>query len=205
MRKLQLPDDTRPLALGLLLLVLVVVYFVVIHWWFVAPQLTIGDQMQDLRQQQQRFAAVVARKPEIRKRIAAVRQYQSSNQAFLPQTDPAAASASLIQRVSAVVDKRDPDGSRCSTQQSTPLRQGDTGEPYKSVSVRIRMTCDLATVAGILYDLEKGKPFLFVTRLMLYRRAGFYRPGQARGNKLQVQFTVTGYLRQPTKQPGGKT
>lgn len=199
MRQLKLPADGRPLALGLLLLVVVVVYFVGVHWWFVAPQLDIGSQMDDLRAQQQRFAAIVAEKPAIQKRLAEVRKYENSNQAFLPQADPAAASASLIQRVTDVIKKHDPDGNRCSAQQSTPLRRPDGDEPYQSVSVRIRLNCDIETATAVLYDLEKDKPFLFVDELMMYQRASFYRQ-QKPSSKLEVQFTLTGYLRQP----GGK-
>ncbi|MGA7297813.1 MAG: type II secretion system protein GspM [Rhodanobacteraceae bacterium] len=200
MRQLKLPADGRPMALGLLLLIVVVVYFVGVHWWFVAPQLAIGSQMDDLREQQQRFAAIVAEKPDIQKRIEAVRKYEKGNQAFLPQNDPAAASASLIQRVTDVIKKHDPDGGRCSAQQSTPLRRAGKDEPYQSVSVRIRMTCDMETATSVLYDLEKGKPFLFVDELMMYRRASFYRGQNKQSSKLEVQFTLTGYLRQP----GGK-
>lgn len=197
MRQLKLPADGRPLALGLLLFVVVVVYFVGVHWWFVAPQIDVGNQMDDLREQQQRFAAIVAEKPDIQKRIDAVRKYEKGNQAFMPQNDPAAASASLIQRVTDVIKKRDPEGARCSAQQSTPLRLQGKDEPYESVSVRIRMTCDMETATGVLYDLEKGKPFLFVDELMMYRRASFYRSQQKQSSKMEIQFTLTGYLRQP--------
>lgn len=200
MQPLKLPADQRPLAVGLLLVVVVVIYFLGIHWWFVAPQIDIGNQMDELREQQQRFAAIVAEKPDIQKRIEAVRKYEKNNQAFLPQNDAAAASASLIQRVTDVIKKRDPDGARCSAQQSTPLRNQGKDEPYQSVSVRIRMTCDMETATGVLYDLEKGKPFLFVDELMIYQRASFYRRNQKQTSKLEVQFTLTGYLRQP----GGK-
>ncbi len=199
MQPLKLPADQRPLALGLLLVVIIVIYFLGVHWWFVAPQIDIGNQMDDLREQQQRFATIVAEKPDIQKRIDAVRKYEKNNQAFLPQNDAAAASASLIQRVTDVIKKRDPDGGRCSAQQSTPLRNQGKDEPYESVSVRIRMTCDMETATGVLYDLEQGKPFLFVDELMIYQRANFYRQ-QKQTSKLEVQFTLTGYLRRP----GGK-
>lgn len=196
MRQLKLPADGRPLALGLLVVVVALVYFLGIHWWFVAPQLAVGQQMTDLREQQQRFAAIVAERPEIEKRLAAVRTYESGNQAFLEQTDSSAASASMIQRISEVVKKHDPDGNRCTTQQSTPLRSQAKDEPYQSVSVRVRMSCDIETTAEVLYDLEKDKPFLFVDELMIYQRATFVPGRQVRSSKLEVQLTLTGYLRQ---------
>ncbi|HET8897272.1 MAG TPA: type II secretion system protein GspM [Rhodanobacteraceae bacterium] len=193
--QLKLPTDGRPLAVGLLLAVLLVGYFLFVHWWFVAPQLDIAHQMTDLREQQQRFAAVVAQKADIQKRLDAVRAYEENNQAFLPEVDPAAASASLIQRVTDVIKKHDPDGKRCSAQQSTPMQRPTGGEPYLKVSVRIRLSCDMEPLAAVLYELEQGKPFLFVDELMLYQQASFYRRGK-QSSKLDAQFTVSGYLRQ---------
>lgn len=198
--QLKLPSDGRPLAVGLLLVLLALVYFVFVHWWFVAPQIDISGQMRDLREQQQRFAAIVAQKDDIQKRLDAVRRYEQNNQAFLPEADPAAASANLIQRVTDIIKKHDPDGSRCSAQQSTPLQRMNAKEPYLKVSVRIRLTCDMEPLAAVLYDLEQGKPFLFVDELMLYQQASFYRR-QRPSSKLDAQFTVSGYLRQP----GGAT
>lgn len=200
MRRLQLPSDGRPLALALLLALLLVVYFVAVHWWFVAPQLSIAGQMSDLREQQQRFAGIVAQRDEIQKRIAKLQEYERSNQAFLPQSDPAGAAAELIQRVTEVINTRDPDGARCATEQTTPLPQNEGDEPYRRVSVRIRLSCDLEPLIGILYDLEEGKPFLFIDELMIYQRANFYQRQKA-SSRLQAQFTLTGYLRQPGGKP----
>ncbi len=195
MKMPELPEDSRPLAVGLLVVVLVLVYFLGIHWWFVAPQLAVGAQMDDLREQQQRYAAIVAEKPAIEERLAQVREYEKTNQAFLSQTDPAAASALLIQRVNQAIKQHDPEGGRCSSQQSTALSNRNQEERYLGVSVRIRMQCDLGTTARVLYDLEEGKPFLFIDELMIYQRARFH-PGQPASSMLQVQFTITGYLRQ---------
>ncbi|HET6633000.1 MAG TPA: type II secretion system protein GspM [Rhodanobacteraceae bacterium] len=196
MRRPKPPSDGRPLALGLLLVVLVLAYFLFVHWWFVAPQIAISAQMADLRDQQQHFAAVAAQRDAIDKRIAAVRSYQQANQAFLPQTDPSAAAAALIQRVTDVLKKHAPDGTGCTAQQSTPLGRASSDEPYQKVSVRIRLSCDMEPLLGVLYDLEEGKPYFFVEDLMIYRQASFYRRAHA-SSKLQVQFTLSGYLRQP--------
>lgn len=200
MRLPKLPSDGRALALGLLALVLVVVYFLGVHWWFVAPQIDIARQMGDLRNQQQRFAAMAAQRPDIQKRLAAVRKYEQANQAFLPQKDSSAAAAELIQRVGEVIKKRDPDGTRCVAQQSTPLGRASSDEPYQKVSVRVRLSCDMEPLVGVLYDLEQGKPYFFIDELMIYQQASFYRRANP-SSKLQAQFTLSGYLRQP----GGKS
>lgn len=198
MRRLQLPSDGRLPALGLLLLVVLVVYFVAIHWWFVAPQLAIGSQMDDLREQQQRFATIVGQRDDINKRIEKVREFERNNQAFLPLADASGASAELIQRVTDIISARDPDGNRCETQQTTPLRASNNEEPYGKVSVRIRLQCDLEPLIGVLYDIEKGKPYLFIDELMVYQqRNRFFRKENRGSSKLQAQFTLSGYLRTP--------
>lgn len=198
MRALKLPADTRPLALGLLLLVVVLVYLLGVHWWFVAPQRAIAGEMAELREQQQRFAAIIAEQPEIEKRLAAVRKYEADNQAFLQESDPAGASASLSQRVGEIIKKHDPEGNRCSSQQSTMLRNQGREEPYESVGVRVRLSCDTEMLVAVLHDLEDGKPFLFIDELSLYQRGSNYRNRrQVENSRLDVQLTVTGYLRRP--------
>ncbi|MDN5923919.1 MAG: type II secretion system protein GspM [Xanthomonadales bacterium] len=200
MRLPKLPSDGRGLALALLAVVLVVVYFLGVHWWFVAPQMDIAQQMSDLRGEQQRYAATAAQRPEIQKRLDAVSKYEQANQAFLPQKDVSTAAAELIQRVGEIIKKRDPEGGHCVAQQSTPLGSPNSDEPYQKVSVRVRLSCDMQPLIGVLYDLEQGKPFFFIDDLMIYQQASFYRRGQ-QSSKLQAQFTLSGYLRQP----GGKS
>ena len=68
--------NSRFLAIVLALIVVLLGYLVLVHWWFVAPHLDIASQMQDLREQQQRFAGTLAQKPLIEKRLAEVRTYE---------------------------------------------------------------------------------------------------------------------------------
>ena len=57
--------NRRFLAIVLTLIAMLLGYLVLVHWWFVAPHADISDQMQDLREQQQRFAGILAQKPQI--------------------------------------------------------------------------------------------------------------------------------------------
>ncbi len=67
------------------------------------------------------------------------------------------------------------------------------------------MTCESETLAKILYALETGNPYLFVDRLMLFRQQPMFQVGAqvASGGVLSVQFTLSGYLRQPGKGKAG--
>lgn len=186
----------RFLAVVLLLIVLLVGYLVGVHWWFVAPHLAVAEQMDELREQQQRFRDIVAQRPELEKRLAEVRSFEQSNQAFLAQSDANAASADLIQRLKTAVGPQDQN--RCSILTNQTINGGKP-ELYQRVTVQVRMRCDMEPLAKILYELENGKPYLFADQLMIYKQNyGYVPPGQKKQQQsaLDVRFNLTGYLRQ---------
>lgn len=193
------PKDGRFLAVTLLAIVLMLIYLVGIHWWFVAPQLQFAHDMQDLREQQLRFRQTTAEKPEIEKRLAQVKAYEQGNQAFLPDADANAASAALIQRLKQAMSDHVKDEKRCQNV-STQSFNGGEEELYKRVTVQARLRCDLEPLAAILYDLENGKPYLFIDQVMIYKQQTYTPPGaKVAPVPLDVRFNLSGYLRQPGK------
>jgi general secretion pathway protein M len=193
------PKDGRFLAVVILLIVLLFVYLIGIHWWFVAPQLQFRADMEDLRDQQLHFRQAAAQKPEIEQRLAAIHAREQSNQAFLTDTDQNAASAYLIQRLNQAITDHAKDEKRCSSAGQQPYTSGEE-ELYKRVTVQARLRCDLEPLAAILYDLENGKPYLFVDQIMIYKQQSYQPPGgKVAASPLDVRFNLTGYLRQPGK------
>lgn len=193
------PKDGRFLAVVILLIMLLLVYLIGIHWWFVAPHLQFRADMQDLRDQQLRFRQAAAQKPEIEKRLLAIRQQEQSNQAFLTDADASAASAWLIQRLNQAISDHAKDEKRCQSVSQQNYAGGDE-ELYKRVTVQARLRCDLEPLAAILYDLENGKPYLFVDQIMIYKQQTYQPPGsKVSSSPLDVRFNLTGYMRQPGK------
>jgi general secretion pathway protein M len=193
------PKDGRFLAVVILLIVLLFVYLIGIHWWFVAPQLQFRADMADLRDQQLHFRQAAAQKPEIEQRLTAIHAREQSNQAFLTDTDQNAASAYLIQRLNQAITDHAKDEKRCSSAGQQPYTSGEE-ELYKRVTVQARLRCDLEPLAAILYDLENGKPYLFVDQIMIYKQQSYQPPGgKVATSPLDVRFNLTGYLRQPGK------
>ena len=193
------PKDGRFLAVVILLIVLLLVYLIGIHWWFVAPHLQFRADMQDLRDQQLRFRQAAAQKPEIEKRLTAIRAQEQSNQAFLTDADASAASAWLIQRLNQSISDHAKDEKRCQSVSQQNYAGGEE-ELYKRVTVQARLRCDLEPLAAILYDLENGKPYLFVDQIMIYKQQTYQPPGsKVSSSPLDVRFNLTGYMRQPGK------
>jgi general secretion pathway protein M len=197
MRLLPQNNNGRLLAVTLTLIVLLLGYLLGVHWWFVAPHLEIASQMGDLREQQQRFLETSKQRTEIEKRLADVRNFEQSNQAFLAQNDAAGAASDLIQRMKQAVTEHGGDQNRCQVLTHQQLTGGKP-ELYEKVTIQVRMRCDLEPPSSIIYQLESGKPYLFVDQLMIYKQNyGYVAPGQKQPQQsaLDIRFNLSGYMR----------
>ncbi|UPG94932.1 type II secretion system protein GspM [Luteibacter aegosomatissinici] len=186
------PGESRIAAIVLLLIALTAVYFLFIHWWFVAPQLSMADEMDDLRDTQRRYAAAIAERPQLEKRLATLEQGQTRSDAFLAGDDTNAAAAGLMQRVVDVAAAHKEDGA-CDVVQKMPVpAQDKAGDPYRKVTVNISLRCQMQPMAAVLHDIEEEAPYLFIEDFSIYRNPVAARNG---GNApLEVQFTVSGYI-----------
>ena len=200
MRLLPEARNSRFLAIVLLLIVALVVYAIGVHWWFVAPHLAISDQMNDLREQQQRFALTAAQRPQIEKHLAEVRAFEQNNQAFLADADANSAFSDLTAHLKEAIGVRVKDENRCSIVSNSNFKGGEE-ELYQRVTIQVRMRCDLEPFAGILYDLENSNPYLFVDQLMISRQASGYLPPGTKPapSALDIRFNLSGYLRKSGK------
>jgi general secretion pathway protein M len=198
------PRESRIAAVLLLLLTLVLAYFLLLHWWFVAPLQQIHRDMADLRDTQSRYAAAIAEKPALQKRIAALGAGQAASSAFLPTDDPNTASADLMQRVVDVVGSHTRSG-RCVVSQKMPLPNPSSGagEPYRKAAVSISLSCDMEPLAAVLQALEQGTPYLFVDDISIYRNPVATQQNQAA--PLEIQFTLSGYVRPARNDPARLT
>ena len=69
-----IPDRERWLALGLLAAVLLVAYLLLLHPWWTVPMLDLQTRIDGLQERDARARATLAQAPEIRKRLASVRE-----------------------------------------------------------------------------------------------------------------------------------
>lgn len=194
------PRESRIAAIVLLLLAVLLAYFVLLHWWFVAPLQQIRAERSQLRDTHSRYAAAIAEKPALQQRLAALGAGQATSDAFLAADDPNNAAADLMQQVVDVVG-RSPQGGRCVVSQKMPLPTPTptAGEPYRKAAVSISLSCDIEPLAAVLQALEQGTPYLFVDDLSIYRNPVAAQRDQ--GAPLEVQFTLSGYVRPSATQP----
>lgn len=192
------PAQSRLAAIVLALIALAIAYFVLLHWWFVAPLLDQNAQMRDLREQHARYAAEIAQQPQLQQRLDQLAAGGASANAFLPETDPSAAAAGLIQRASDVVAAHASEGGGCEMPQKMPIENNAGREPYRRVSVSITLQCAIQPLTAVLHDFDRALPYMFVDDITIYQVA---QPGMPPSPKLEVQFTLSGYIRGGTVAP----
>jgi len=182
-------------------LALLVVYLVTVHWWFTAPMLDMGSQITALRDEEQTLRLQIAQRPELQGRLAQVRQFETANPGFLPESTRELASAGLVQRLQQVVANASPNPNACQITAQTPSDM-PTQEPYPRVMVQVRLRCGTGELAAVLHALESGSPQLFIDNLdMLSRRSYLATIGDTGG--LDVSFDLYGYLKTPREATRG--
>lgn len=193
------PEHARVKALGLLALAVAVLYLLGLHWWWTAPMFSMGQQIEQLRDQELRMRMIAMQRPQIEKRLAEVRQTEASNPGFLPEASAELASAGLAQRLESLIASASPDKTACTITQRTPTPD-TTQEAYQRVVVQVRMLCGMGEFSAFLHEVEGGRPQLFVDDLNIVSRLNFVgATGQPDPNgPLDISFNLYGYLR-----PGG--
>jgi general secretion pathway protein M len=197
-----LPESARSqrsLAVILLLIVVLLVYLLFVHIWFVAPYLSIREQYVQLRDQQYQFAELIQRKPQVEKQLKEVSDFEQGNQAFLTDADATSAFSDLSERLKQALDQNLVPPARCTITGVSPSPNRNP-EVYLRVSAAVVMSCESETLDKILYSLEASNPYLFVDKLVVYSQQPIMQVGGKRppnAGLLGVQFTLSGFLRQP--------
>lgn len=199
MKLLPDPQQSRPLAIGLLVIALIVVYLAGFHW-FVQRHIALGDEIGRLEQQIARFKGSVAQRDEVRERLAELRRRQSGSALFLPGEDPNIAAADLIRSLRDWVETHAADPELCSILSSQPRRSTEP-ERFQRVNVNVRMQCPLDDFVQVLHDMEASVPLVFIENLLVSQRmtpdqAGRGRRGSTYG-QLDIRFDMVGYINQP--------
>lgn len=208
MRLLPPPGKGRPLAWILFVITALLGYLLLVHWWFVAPHLAISGEIAQLKEQEARFRAAIASRPQIEQRLQEVRTFESGSPSFLPENDFDSAAAALFSRLKALVAEKAEVPERCEVASHNPKRSV-AEELYERVTISVHLRCDIDDFGEVLHAVESSKPVLFVNELNIYRqmtsgargglgsRRARPTPGASGAYQLDIRFDLYGYLRKP--------
>ena len=185
---------------GGIFLIVAVAYFVLVHWWFTAPMISMGEQIDQLRDQELQYRMDASQRPALEEKLSEVRQQQALTPHFLPEANKELASAALVQRLEQVVSAASPNPNACQITARTPT-DSTVKENFQRVTVQVRLRCGMAEMANILYSLEGGSPQLFIDNLEMLSRTSYNNAGPV-GGAVEVVFDLFGYIQAPPEKPG---
>lgn len=195
MRRELSPRERRGAALIVLALLVWAAWWLLVQSWFLDPLNALDEQVDTLRAQQQRYAAILQQRDGLEQQLQAARRDPSSRTSLLPGEDPSAVAAELMQRSLDLVKAHADQGPGCQVTQRMPITpEHDSAEPYRQVKVSLTLECAMEPLANLLHDIEYGQPFLFVDNLSLRRATS--APATGGAGRLQVHLLLRGYLQQ---------
>ncbi|MBS3742862.1 MAG: hypothetical protein KGY48_00775 [Wenzhouxiangellaceae bacterium] len=198
MKLLPDPQQSRPLAIALLVVAAVLVYFLFFHW-FVMRHFQLGGEIDRLEDRIARYKGTVELAGPMRERLNELRASQMDSALFLDGEDANIATAELIRMLRDWVERSAGDAELCNITNTSPRRYSDP-ERFRSVRVNVRMQCPLDDFMRILYEMETGVPLVFVDNMMINQRLTpdqRGRRGSAPYGQLDIRFEMYGYLNQP--------
>lgn len=195
------------LAALLLLLLLSAVAFLA----FVEPLLTqarlYDDSLATVLAQRARFSAEAAALPDLRTQIRTLRQTPGPRNEYIEGDTVSRAAASLLETVKTTVSA----GGATLVSSQVLSKTDSAAEPESParIAVRAQMKASSAALQQVFYQLESGRPTLFMDQISITGRHIRRRPirrGQKRESPdaetltLDVRFDVTGFMRQTKRE-----
>lgn len=184
-------DNNRLAAVVILLGLLLTGLFLI----FYPPLVFQEDARRDLdrlRSKLNQARRTAALKEPLKERLDSIKALSSNNEAFLPTTTPALASAELQTRIKQVVNESG--GELASTQAIAEKPE----ENIVRVGVKVRLAGSTAVLRAVLHTFESGKPSLFIDNLNIRPIRAPGRPGEAYEDRLSADFDVIGYMQTPS-------
>lgn len=188
----KIPKRWRVLGGSFILLLLA--YVMLVHWWFTLPMWSMADEIRVLRQQELQLRMEATQRPELVKKLAQVRTFETSNPGFLSEANRELASAGLVQRLEQVVGAASPNPNACQITARTPVERS-TKELFARIVVQVRLRCGMGELAAVLHALENDRPQLFIDNLNIMSRRNYMPTGMETGNAFEVSFDLYGYIK----------
>lgn len=178
----------RALALGLLLVAGVLVWACVIHPWQ-AWNHELGARIEAAERELAELRGMAAIRPELERRVAALPEPAIGDD-YLTGESETIMLADLQDRLRAAAQSH---GGR--TRSTSVLAAVEEAGGVEKIGVQVQLQIGAAGLSELLYDLEAGRPLLFVENLELLARP---TRDPADEPDLDASFDVVGYMREAT-------
>lgn len=139
----------------------------------------------------ERYGVLEAARVPLAARLDRLKKRRNRTSGFLRESRESLAAAELQDRVSKIIRVN---GGTMRSAQILPSRE-DSG--FRRISIRVRLTADIATLQKILHRLESARTLMFLTSLDINSRVRVRQPKSTRSTngRLQVRFDLYGYTK----------
>ncbi|TDV50171.1 type II secretion system protein M (GspM) [Pseudomonas graminis] len=187
------PRERRGAALIVLALLMGAGYWLFIDSWFAGPLREMGEETEQLRSRQQRYAGLLQQRDSLNAALETAGQDPASSGSLLTGEDPSAVAADLMQHVADVITAQGANGAGCTLTQRMPITPEQEGsEPFRQVKVSVTLECAVEPLMAVLQGLEYQRPLLFIDHLSVRRVSS--APAKGGAGRLAVQLLIRGYL-----------
>ncbi len=186
------PPARRVLALGILIIVVALPY-----WLIVRPVLdrfaAVDSEIAEQQTMLQRYATIAGRLSTLESRLAAIKRDGVSADDYLVGNSEAIVAAELQNRLKTVIANAD--GKLASTQVLATTEEAG----FRQITIRVRLNASIDGLRRVLYQLEAGRPLMFVDNLDVSSRQDRRRAGERETDPdLTITFDVYGFMRPAT-------
>lgn len=193
------PEMDKWYALLILIFVVVMVYFIAFQG-FVSEHAMMNEELSDLQQNRVESSELEAMIPELQKRINIVKETVGDNTNFLVSDTDNLGKAELTRILKGIVAQNTDVRSACQTINHTPSKDKDPDQ-FEKIILKVRMRCQFDKMIGVLADVEKHVPRLFVDNLQLEQKAIRRSRKNVAPTKpmLGVRFDLYAYMNKPVR------
>lgn len=153
-----------------------------------------ASSIEDAKELLQRYRSLAEQRPAMAERLATQEERAASAAGYLQGPSDALAAAQLQDRVKSVIEDA---GGELRSTQILPARtiEGDGG--IRRASVRVQFAVTIGGLAGTLYELESGQPYLLIDQLTVREQRAPRRRRDEPETEAQLDITLelSGYLR----------
>ncbi|MCF6318803.1 MAG: type II secretion system protein GspM [Proteobacteria bacterium] len=193
------PEMDKWYALLILTFVVVMVYYVAFQG-FVSEHTIMNEELSELQQNRVEYSELEAMIPELQKRINIVKETVGDNTNFLVSDTDNLGKAELTRILKGIVAQNTDVSSACQTINHTPSKDREPDQ-FEKIILKVRMRCQFDKMIGVLADIEKHVPHLFVDNLQLEQRAIRRSRKNVAPTKpmLEVRFDLYAYMNKPVR------
>lgn len=189
----------KRIAMGILASV-VLILFLITLLPIMLTHMSYNDEINNTQNRLQRYRKVASNQQYFQKKLDQLKQNYPGKDYYLKNTGEALAAAELSGIVKKAVKKHS--GELISTR-AISNKEDKELKGFRKITIKVEMRGDVSTLQNVLYQLEMGRPLLFIDQVRIRARKARRsrsksKSTSAASGNLDIRVEVSGYIKNAT-------